>query len=52
MFLSLPVKQVAFSASLLASGHGTLGPFNTHTNLVFRHVVSNIGNAYNPNTGT
>uniref|UniRef100_A0A671V4P8 C1q domain-containing protein n=1 Tax=Sparus aurata TaxID=8175 RepID=A0A671V4P8_SPAAU len=46
------VKQVAFSASLFTSGSGTLGPFNTHTPLVFRHVVTNIGNAYNPNTGT
>uniref|UniRef100_A0A8C6UP40 C1q domain-containing protein n=1 Tax=Neogobius melanostomus TaxID=47308 RepID=A0A8C6UP40_9GOBI len=45
------VGQVAFSASLLASGAGTLGPFNAHTTLVFKHVVSNIGNAYNPNTG-
>uniref|UniRef100_A0A671X7B8 C1q domain-containing protein n=1 Tax=Sparus aurata TaxID=8175 RepID=A0A671X7B8_SPAAU len=45
------VKQVAFSASLLASGGGDIGPFNTHTLLVFRHVVTNIGNAYNPNTG-
>ncbi|XP_054905945.1 complement C1q tumor necrosis factor-related protein 3-like [Poeciliopsis prolifica] len=45
------VKQVAFSASLLASGSGYIGPFNTQTPLVFRHVVTNIGNAYNPNTG-
>ncbi|XP_078026271.1 complement C1q-like protein 2 isoform X2 [Epinephelus lanceolatus] len=45
------VKQVAFSASLLASGSGHVGPFNTDTSLVFRHVITNTGNAYNPNTG-
>ncbi|XP_047460077.1 uncharacterized protein LOC125019359 [Mugil cephalus] len=44
------VKQVAFSASLLASGSGTTGPFNALTTLVFRHVVTNIGNAYNPHS--
>uniref|UniRef100_A0A8C6UNE2 Cerebellin 10 n=1 Tax=Neogobius melanostomus TaxID=47308 RepID=A0A8C6UNE2_9GOBI len=49
--LIIPVGQVAFSASLLASGSETLGPINAHTSLVFKHVVSNIGNAYNPNTG-
>ncbi|XP_037628112.1 uncharacterized protein LOC119489562 isoform X1 [Sebastes umbrosus] len=45
------VKQVAFSASLLASGSGYVGPFNTDTHLVFRYIITNIGNAYNPNTG-
>uniref|UniRef100_A0A087XD05 Cerebellin 10 n=1 Tax=Poecilia formosa TaxID=48698 RepID=A0A087XD05_POEFO len=44
-------KQLAFSASLLASGAGYTGPFNTHINLIFKHVATNIGNAYNPNTG-
>ncbi|XP_071388835.1 complement C1q-like protein 2 [Centroberyx affinis] len=47
----LQVKQVAFSASLLASGHGYTGPYKAHTNLVFRRVATNIGNAYNPHTG-
>ncbi|XP_070400794.1 uncharacterized protein [Nothobranchius furzeri] len=45
------VKQVAFSASLLESGVEELGPFNAQTPLVFKRVVTNIGNAYNPNTG-
>uniref|UniRef100_A0A8C6UKP0 C1q domain-containing protein n=1 Tax=Neogobius melanostomus TaxID=47308 RepID=A0A8C6UKP0_9GOBI len=45
------VGHVAFSAALSASGSATLGPINAHTTLVFKHVVSNIGNAYNPNTG-
>uniref|UniRef100_A0A096M4Z0 C1q domain-containing protein n=1 Tax=Poecilia formosa TaxID=48698 RepID=A0A096M4Z0_POEFO len=45
------VRQVAFSASLMASGGGDIGPFNAYTSLIFRNVVSNIGNAYNPNTG-
>uniref|UniRef100_A0A096LSC0 Cerebellin 10 n=1 Tax=Poecilia formosa TaxID=48698 RepID=A0A096LSC0_POEFO len=47
----LTVNRVAFSASLLDSGSEDIGPFNAQTNLVFRRVVANIGNAYNPNTG-
>ncbi|XP_027875977.1 heavy metal-binding protein HIP-like isoform X2 [Xiphophorus couchianus] len=45
------VKRVAFSASLLDLGSNTFGPFNTFTTLVFRNVVTNIGNAYNRNSG-
>ncbi|KAL3974285.1 antigen [Sarotherodon galilaeus] len=46
------VKRVAFSASLLGTGSQTIGPFNTQVPLVFKYVVSNIGNAYNSHTGS
>ncbi|XP_039888545.1 complement C1q-like protein 3 isoform X3 [Simochromis diagramma] len=49
--LQSKVTQVAFSASLLEQGEGYTGPFNDHTTLVFKHVVTNIGNTYNPYTG-
>ncbi|XP_031665552.1 uncharacterized protein LOC116358550 [Oncorhynchus kisutch] len=45
-------RKVAFSASLAAPGQGgNTGPFNTGITLVYRHIYSNIGNAYNPTTG-
>ncbi|XP_051256826.1 uncharacterized protein LOC127363909 isoform X4 [Dicentrarchus labrax] len=47
----LKVGQVAFSASLLATGSGYVGPFPRHTTLIFKHVDTNIGKAYNPDTG-
>lgn len=44
--------QVAFSASLVLTDEWThQGPFEFATTLVFRKVVTNIGNAYNPETG-
>ncbi|XP_049896907.1 complement C1q-like protein 2 [Epinephelus moara] len=47
----LQEKQVAFSAALVSSGDVTIGPFPKHTVLIFKHVTTNIGNAYNPHTG-
>ncbi|XP_031435087.1 complement C1q-like protein 2 [Clupea harengus] len=44
-------RKVSFSASLVASGDVITGPFNSATPLVYKHIFTNIGNAYNPNTG-
>uniref|UniRef100_A0A8C1S5Z8 Cerebellin 5 n=1 Tax=Cyprinus carpio TaxID=7962 RepID=A0A8C1S5Z8_CYPCA len=44
-------KKVAFSAGLLESGTGYTGPINILKILVYKKVFSNIGGAYDPNTG-
>lgn len=44
-------KKVAFSAGLLESGTGYTGPINIPKILVYKKVFSNIGGAYDPNTG-
>uniref|UniRef100_A0A3B4DLV2 C1q domain-containing protein n=1 Tax=Pygocentrus nattereri TaxID=42514 RepID=A0A3B4DLV2_PYGNA len=44
-------RKVAFSASLSAGEAGHIGPYSTLFPLVYRHVFTNIGNAYNPATG-
>ncbi|XP_048035886.1 uncharacterized protein LOC125261353 [Megalobrama amblycephala] len=44
-------REIAFSAGLMESGAGNIGPFTTHITLTYRKVFTNIGNAYNPITG-
>ncbi|XP_065133253.1 complement C1q-like protein 3 [Paramisgurnus dabryanus] len=45
-------RKIAFSAGLLESGSGGIGPFDDNwKTLVYKKVFSNIGNAYDSNTG-
>ncbi|XP_014913328.1 complement C1q-like protein 2 isoform X4 [Poecilia latipinna] len=41
--------KVVFSAGIL--GDAAIGPFNTPTTLIYTRVITNLGNAYNQNTG-
>ncbi|XP_059392305.1 cerebellin-2-like [Carassius carassius] len=44
-------REIAFSTSLLRNTGGQLGPFDTEITIIYRNVFTNIGDAYNPNTG-
>ncbi|XP_054914449.1 complement C1q-like protein 2 [Poeciliopsis prolifica] len=41
--------KVVFSASIL--GDSAVGPFDTPITLIYRNVITNVGNAYNQHTG-
>ncbi|XP_036414564.1 uncharacterized protein LOC118799003 isoform X2 [Colossoma macropomum] len=44
-------RKVAFSASLTAGESGHTGPYSTLFPLIYKHIFTNIGKAYNPATG-
>ncbi|XP_037830848.1 sialoadhesin [Kryptolebias marmoratus] len=45
------VKRVALSAALTVKETSIFGPYNTLTHAVFKNVLTNVGNAYNGETG-
>ncbi|XP_069036436.1 complement C1q-like protein 2 [Lepisosteus oculatus] len=45
------LPKIVFSASLRTTGPENTGPFNTDTTLVFRRIITNLGNCYNPASG-
>lgn len=45
-------RKVSFSASLREPGApGSTGPDEEEVTLIYQHVITNIGGAYNPDTG-
>ncbi|KAI4881650.1 hypothetical protein NFI96_013656, partial [Prochilodus magdalenae] len=53
---SCQVRKVVFSASLRpsvydSSGFGKIGPYSSKAILAHKHIITNIGNAYNPYSG-
>ncbi|XP_052454341.1 complement C1q-like protein 2 [Carassius gibelio] len=44
-------RKIAFSTSLMRYTGGQIGPSNTDIPLIYRNVFTNIGDAYNPDTG-
>lgn len=50
-FTFATVRKLAFSASLLASGEGN-SDYTSGAQLIYKNVITNIGNHYNPNTGS
>ena len=50
-YISIERPHVAFSATLGGGSDVKIGPFNKDYPLVFRRVLINIGNSYNPSSG-
>ncbi|XP_017287513.1 complement C1q-like protein 2 [Kryptolebias marmoratus] len=48
--LKKEATKVVFSAATGGNG-GPIGPYSTHTTIIYRTVITNVGNAYNQFTG-
>ncbi|KAI2644997.1 Complement C1q-like protein 4 [Labeo rohita] len=44
-------REIAFSTALLETSTQNVGPYTTDITLNYKVVFTNVGNAYNPNTG-